>query len=394
MNSAKVSGLLGVHYLDAIPAIEGQILEPNNKYVFGYDIAGARLPPSDTLQIGDWIEVIPPIGQNVNILIQIIDNTRLFSIVDRVAFDRNNPLVINGSKLNNYSYNSELVHRYRFNGRDWQPEQMWTTAESSIAGTQGVKVITESQTFIVPAGVSEIFVDVVAAGGGAGGGATVAQNAEAGSPRNIASGGSGGGGGAAVLGARINVTSGQQISVVIGSNGIGGYSYTYQSPQNKNGSNGTSAGNTIFGEWIEVEGGKNGKGGTYLLNTTSTSSISPIIGGAGGRVLKNTTNGQEFNGGQGGNSGTTKPNNSTSGTSGESIHDKSGGTSEPKSGSSSGGGGGGASALGDGGNIRLSGANYGGGGGSDSGHDYTWSTGGIRQVGNGGRSMVKIAWSI
>ncbi|MEZ7207189.1 hypothetical protein [Pseudoalteromonas sp. DY56-GL79] len=394
MNSAKVSGLLGVHSLDAIPAIDGQILEPNNKYAFGYDITSVRLPQSDTLEVGDWIEFIPPIGQSVNVIIQIIDNSRLFSIIDNKAFDKNTSLIISGSTLNYYNYDVDAVHRYRFNGRDWQPEQVWTQSQSAMAETSGVMLITESQTFIVPAGVSEIIVDVVAAGGGAGGGAVVGQNIQAGDPENIASGGSGGGGGAAVLGARINVTSGQQINVVIGSNGIGGYSYTYQSPQNKNGSDGTSAGNTIFGDWIEVEGGKNGKGGTYLLDTTSTSSISPIIGGAGGRVLKNTTNGQAFNGGQGGNSGTTKPNNSTSGTSGESIHDKSGGTSEPKSGSSSGGGGGGASALGDGGNIRLSGANYGGGGGSDSGHDYTWSTGGIRQVGNGGRSMVKIAWSI
>ncbi|RRS07622.1 hypothetical protein EAG18_16110 [Pseudoalteromonas sp. J010] len=392
MNSAKVSQLMGVHPLDAISAVDGQILEPNNKYMFGYDITSVRLPPSDTLEVGDWIEFIPPIGQSVSVIIQIIDNSRLFSVINNKAFDKNTSLIVRGGALNYYNYDVDAVHRYRFNGRDWQPEQVWTQSQSAMAETSGVKVITESQIFTVPIGVQQITVDIVAPGGGAGGGATAQVQGYS----NIVSGGSGAGGGAAVLGARINVTSGQRINIIIGSAGIGGYTYLHRDAQNTNGSDGTSGGNTIFGDWIEVEGGKNGKGGTYLLNATSTSSISSIMGGLGGRVLKNTTDGREIDGGKGGNSGVAKLNNSTNGEHGESILDKIGGIVHEigTNSDSSGGGAGGASALGDGGNIHVSGSNFGGGGGSSSGYVYTRSGSSPHRAGNGGRSMVKIAWSI
>ncbi|MBD1582805.1 glycine-rich domain-containing protein [Pseudoalteromonas sp. S16_S37] len=395
--STSVSDLNQNNYLNAYPAVQGQILVPNRRYAFSHDILSVRLPPIDTLKVGDWIELVPAISWTHSVQVQIIDNARLISSVSPIAHDKNNPLIVNG-QYNNYSggYGGAIYHRYRFNGRDWQPEQKWSAAQAGLSNTSGVEVITASKTFTVPAGVTELIIDAVAAGGGAGGGATKVHDPSPDAPQHTASGGGGAGGGAAVVNARVPVVSGQEIQIIIGDAGIGGFTYLLDPPVDKNGTNGTDAGITKVGDFIEIEGGKGGNGGTFKVNDGSGATIAPAIGGMGGMVLVNNTNGQAFNGGRGGASGTAAPNSSTSGENGASIG-YTGGDGAPVGIpiSNSGGGGGGASAFGDGGGSGLNGSNFGGGGGADSGYVYssTSSTSGL-YAGNGGRSMVKIQWEV
>ncbi len=79
----------------------------------------------------------------------------------------------------------------------------------------GVREFTESGTFEVPAGVSQIIVELWGAGGGGGGGALAGVGMAPG-------GGGGGGGSGAYLRASVAVTPGESYLVTVGTGGQGG----------------------------------------------------------------------------------------------------------------------------------------------------------------------------
>lgn len=123
-------------------------------------------------------------------------------------------------------------------------------------------------TYTVPDGIYMLYVSA-AAGGGGGGGCSDRY-------------GGGGGGGAAVFNRAIFVEPGEQISITIGAGGAGG---AYDS--SGTGETGENGGNTIFGSYFTLLGGKGGTGGS-------------TTGGDGGAA-----------GGEGGGVGGTYDNNST-----------------------------------------------------------------------------------
>lgn len=385
--------------LKAYPAKQGQILEPNKSWYLPVDVISVRMPPSSMLQEGDWIELIPCIEPS-STTVQIIDDSRLFPSQSLLVCDRNTPLYI-GDSSSGFPFDAlqsphQSSHTYRFNGRDWQPLQYWTQNQSQLAIRNGEKIITSSGDFTVPAGVTQLTVSVIAAGGGGGAGGIGVSDANA--ADLYASGGGGGGGGAAVLNAVISVTSGQVIPITIGVKGTGGQVYRPMDGEfTSNGGNGQNAGNTTFGSWIELEGGKGGLGGKVMLNADAPA----VAGGAGGRVLKNTTNGQSFNGGKGGDSAVGAVSGSLRSEDGESINSNNGGTTGNWNGHRcSWGGGGGASAHAEGGSTdsssAFSGSQFGGGGGGRTGETYSWASNGNDYVdgGNGAIGGVIIKWSV
>ncbi len=116
---------------------------------------------------------------------------------------------------------------------------MTTMIRCGGGGTKALKTveITSSGRFTVPYGVSELYVFLVGGGGGGCGGSTYA-------------GGPGGGGGYASFN-RINVTSGETLSAVIGSGGIGGARTGYGGNMHY----GTDGGATSLGS-VSVLGGR------------------------------------------------------------------------------------------------------------------------------------------
>jgi hypothetical protein len=157
----------------------------------------------------------------------------------------------------------------------------------------GVKSFTTSGNFIVPAGVTQVEVEVW--GGGAGSYASVS-----GASTGIASGGGSGGGYARKL---TSVTPGQSVVVVVGAGGNGGIV----------GSGATSGGTSSFGSYVSASGGSL----NYLASVTSPQNgATPAGCGSNGDVNLTGSAGQAAvltQGGMGGaapmggsqNSGTT-----------------------------------------------------------------------------------------
>ena len=148
-----------------------------------------------------------------------------------------------------------------------------------------------SYEYTVPDGVFRIAVSAAAGGGGGGDYAS----------RSFPGGG--GGGGEAVFNKILPVTPGQLINISIGRGGAAGDSF--------NGSDGKDGGNTVFGSYFTLAGGKGGKNGSDVSGkpgeaggegggkggTTGVEAECGITGGGGGGVYEYGGGGSLGNGG-------------------------------------------------------------------------------------------------
>jgi hypothetical protein len=214
---------------------------------------------------------------------------------------------------------------------------------ASNTHAQSTQTFTNSGTFTVPAGVTQITVECWGAGGGGG---SAASNGTV----------CGGGGGGAYAKSVINVTAGNTYNVLVGTGG----------------SADVSGGNSSFNSTTVIAAG--GRGATYNSS----------VAGAGGTVAAsvgtiryaggNGANGGTNSGGGGGGAGSTGAGGNASGTTagiGTSLYGGSGGT--------------GVSASSDG----NSGFNYGGGGSG------SLRYGGPSRVGgSGANGLVMISWVV
>lgn len=107
-------------------------------------------------------------------------------------------------------------------------------------------------TFVVPAGVTTVWVSGCAGGGGGGGGAGLVSG-------NTTICGGGGGAGQSTIGQAITVTPGESLPVVIGGAGAGGNG---GSGDNQAGAKGGDGGPTKLGNVLTLHGGAGGGGGT------------------------------------------------------------------------------------------------------------------------------------
>jgi len=281
------------------PMQTGDVLLPDEICFVPYTCGTCRLPERKDLQVGARVIVAKSLEQGHNPLIQITDGAILY--------------------LNNQVYTGQFnltLSRLEliYNGFGWQ-EPDFSATDTNNAARSGIITYTSGGSFTVPAGVTEITVDVQAADGGGGGGAYAAAYPS----QPYGQSGSSGGSGAKVLGATIAVTPGEVIPITIGAPGSGGAAYGYWASSGgnfsfvRNGSNGSDAGFTQFGDLIIVEGGKRGYGGVGKLDTPPA----PLPIGTGGKVLTNTTDGTPTDGtdGAGGAGGAGVSHRGGSGTS-------------------------------------------------------------------------------
>lgn len=194
-----------------------------------------------------------------------------------------------------------------------------TTLQAAIG--QRKAIFTANGSFIVPAGVTKIYVS--ACGGGGGGAGAAGNNGISGN----AGGGGGGGAGQSVLRAPYTVTPGQTIAITIGgggSAGAGGVSNF--------GGNSGSGGSTVIGSLVTLAGGSGGSGGS--LGTGGA-------GGPGGSGYPNGSAGDDGPAGGAGGAGGSCP----FGGGGPRVRGAQGGANNGVGGYGAGGGGGGGSAC-------------------------------------------------
>lgn len=151
-------------------------------------------------------------------------------------------------------------------------------------GAGGRVRITSSSTFVVPAGVTTVYVSGTGGGGGGGGGAGFASQRGAG-------GGGGGGAGRSAISQPVSVTGGQSISVTIGVGGTRGAS----GGPGGNGGSGGSGGATSLGSLLTLAGGTGGELGTFVSGAGGSGG-SP----GGGWGTDGIVGGKAGDGGQGG----------------------------------------------------------------------------------------------
>lgn len=132
----------------------------------------------------------------------------------------------------------------------------WSLAFSRPSGS---KRFTSNGTFVVPAGVTTLYVSGCGGGGGGGGGGGSTGN-------NGTGGGGGGGAGNSAIKQPYTVVPGASIAITIGVAGAAGTS------SSGNGGNGGNGGSTTVGSLVSLSGGSGGVAGT-----TTTGA-----GGAGG----------------------------------------------------------------------------------------------------------------
>lgn len=167
----------------------------------------------------------------------------------------------------------------------------WIAAGTSGSGGSSQQVrITASTTFLVPQGVSVIYVSGCGGGGGGAGGA----GRWAGGGKNSGGGGGGGGAGRSTIRQQLSVQAGQSYSVIIGTGGAGGIG----GPVRSNGGNGGAGGATSIGSLLSLAGGGGGQGGLADFSGRGSGGSGGSPGGQWG------TNGivlvQGGDGGQGG----------------------------------------------------------------------------------------------
>lgn len=188
----------------------------------------------------------------------------------------------------------------------------------------GVREFTKSDTWVVPAGVTHIVVELWGGGGGGGGGGAAVILAG-----NIVSGSAGGGGGSgAYVRASLGVTEGQTYQISLGAGGAGGQAANGREPAQR----GANGGDTVFAldhqplvlahgggggapADSKLRGGQGGVGGagqegSNILVRHGIAGAAgreggweshPTPGGAGGIAVLGTTQPLGSSGGAGGN---------------------------------------------------------------------------------------------
>ncbi|MEC4350260.1 phage tail protein [Escherichia coli] len=212
----------------------------------------------------------------------------------------------------------------------------------------GFATFTSSGRFIVPAGVTELWISAVAGGGGGGSGG-------GGDSSFFGGGGGSGGAGESIVKRKFTVVPGSVIDISIGAGGIGSIAST------ATGSAPTAGGDTVIGDLIRLHGGQPGVNAGNGQNTA-----------AGGGY------GQGF------------PTGSYGGDGNLSVGS---GNGAPGASSPFGGGGGAGRAGTDQGTDGTAGSGYGSGGGSGGGKYGTGSF--VARGGNGGNGapgIVMIEW--
>jgi hypothetical protein len=135
---------------------------------------------------------------------------------------------------------------------------------------------TANGTFSVPDDVDFVWVSMVGGGGGGGTSALIDDSYHPGA--QVASGGGGGGAGQSYIWHRVSVTPGEDIDIAIGAGGAGGVS-----PGVVNyGQNGSSGGNTTFGDYLTAFGGRGGTLGRWNSTTSVCDGGAGGLGGSGG----------------------------------------------------------------------------------------------------------------
>jgi hypothetical protein len=152
---------------------------------------------------------------------------------------------------------------------------------AAIKSFKGIQRFTFSGVFVVPAGVTTIWVTAVAGGGGGGGTLNI------GATGNIAAGGGGGGAGQYTLRQPFTVIPGQVIAITVGVAGAGGGIATAGSPGSA----------TIIGSLVTLSGGSGG--GPGGAGSTSQS----WAGGPGGAGYPNGGDASDISSGYGAISG-------------------------------------------------------------------------------------------
>ena len=223
-------------------------------------------------------------------------------------------------------------------------EKVALEAKNAVLAS-GKKIFTSNGTFVVPTGVTKIY--VTACGGGGGGCCSTTYNDGRGMK------GSGGGGAPVILMKPISVTSGQSIPITIGKGGKGGeQKNSYNSTAGENGTKTTVGSLVISG----------GYGATVSVTVNSPgracTMTGAIAGGAGGEGYNDT------------NKDEAQPGQSSYGLGGIQVDYY--------------GGGGGGGSYGAGGAGDGSPGVFGGGGGG--------GTGNSSKAGDGGDGIVIIEW--
>jgi hypothetical protein len=168
------------------------------------------------------------------------------------------------------------------------------TSTTATNATHGVKAFTSTGTFVVPAGITTVWVTAVGGGGGGG----KADNEVAGHS------GGGGGAGAVLLYQQVNgLTPGASITVTVGAGGQGGSSSHSAG----------DGGDTRFGDYVTAGGGSKGAMGSSTANGAGgAAGGSNATGGSGiygGLNIMSTRNGTTYAGyGAGGHGGSSVPN--------------------------------------------------------------------------------------
>ncbi|CAD7378237.1 phage tail protein [Xanthomonas arboricola] len=154
-------------------------------------------------------------------------------------------------------------------GTDAQRAVTPDALKAAIDSRSGRARFEASGTFVVPAGVTAIYVSACAGGGGGGGGATRAEKV-LGSASYTATGGGGGGAGQSIQRLRFAVVPGASVPIVIGAGGSAGAG---SRTDGTNGVAGSAGGATVIGNLITLAAGQGGGGG--LVGATQ-------VGGATG----------------------------------------------------------------------------------------------------------------
>jgi len=282
--------------------------------------------------------------------------------------------------------------------------------------TPGARAYTASGTFVVPPGISSLFIDAVGAGGGGGGGGVT----------GVGNTGAGAGGGQRRQIRIAAPAAGTSVAVTVGAGGAGGVSgattggaggitsfgtFTSASggsgasygsaPTGGNGGGRPSVTDLAFGTATRNNSGGGGGGGAQ--GSTSITGGNAEWGGGGGAAPGGTTGGSSLYGGGGGGMGATSGagtgtvagvsgsyNNGGGAAGGTGTTGGAGtaGTVSADTGMGGGGGGGGGNSAGIGG-VGGAGAAPGGGGG---GGGFGSASGG--DGGAGGRGELRVSWGI
>ncbi|KKY04107.1 tail protein [Xanthomonas citri pv. fuscans] len=154
-------------------------------------------------------------------------------------------------------------------GVDTQRAVTADALKAAIDSRSGCARFEASGNFVVPAGVTAIYVSACAGGGGGGGGGTRAEKSN-GSGTYTATGGGGGGAGQSIQRVRFAVTPGSALAIVIGAGGAAGAGSRTDGAA---GAAGGAGGATVVGSLASLSGGQGGGGGFTGANQ---------VGGAAG----------------------------------------------------------------------------------------------------------------